>query len=154
MAHSPDLCPEARHLFDGSPQVVRVALAIETTIHDVSPTGDEELALALGRVRVDGAPPPSEVPTFVSVTDRTITTDNPPYLRGEWTVDPGETLQVTGQLDSELELLIDPPVTVSFSGAPSSVIETIERTLADIYRTRGRYLEQIDAGVVTPRVDD
>jgi hypothetical protein len=41
-------------------------------------------------------------------------------------------------------------VAVTFSGSLSAAVESMEGTLAQVYRTKGRYLEQIDAGVVDP----
>ncbi len=144
----------AASLFDGPPAPSFVGLVIETTVQDVSPAGDTDRALALGRVRLEDASPPSGVPEFVSVTETTVTLVDQPYLTGELSVSTTDTaLNVEAALDSGRDLLIDPPVEVTLSGPAEAVAETLEQTIATIYRTRGRYLEQIEAGIEEPQVD-
>lgn len=143
--------PRSPRVFDGSDPERLVAVSLETVIHDVSPTGDRKTAMQLGGYVLGEERPPDDVPEFVELSDGHIELSNPPFLLAEIDVDEGAgriTLEVA--LESELHLLIDPPVEVRLSGPPDEVVEQLEQTIAEIYRTRGRHLEKIDAGIVDP----
>lgn len=140
--------PTSPTLFDGTRQEQFLATAIETTIQDVSLDGDQERARELGAYMLGSGAPPANTPQFVSIRDGTITIDNPPYLTGTATITAEGGIDLA--LDSELDLLLDPPVEIAVSGPLEDAVETTEELLARIYSTRGRYLEQIDAGVEDP----
>lgn len=148
----PPSFPAAGGLFEGNREERFLAVALETLVQDVSPVGDAEAARALGEYSLGEAPPPAEAPEYVDLEDGALTLTNPPFLLAELelvTDDDGYALHCA--FDSELELLIDPPVEVTLVG-PSfdELLASFEQMVAEIYRTRGRRLEMIDEGVVDP----
>lgn len=107
--------------------------------------------MQLGGYVLGEEPPPEGVPEFVELSDGRIELSNPPFLRGTiYVVEDSERIALEAEFDSELNLLIDPPVEVRLSGTPGEVVERMEQLVAEIYRTKGRHLEKIDAGVVDP----
>lgn len=140
--------PDSPRVFEGTETERLVAVSLETVVQDVSLDGDPDAAMQLGGYVLGEDPPPDDAPAFVSLSEGRVDLSNPPYLLGEIDVteDDGElTLDVA--LDSELDLLLDPPVEVTLSGTTDDAVEQLEQLVAKIYRTRGRYLEKIDAGV-------
>jgi hypothetical protein len=88
-------------------------------------------------------------PEYVDLEDGRVSLSNPPFLLADLELvdsDGGYELDVA--FDSELKLLIDPPVEVTIEGSFDEVVETLEQMIAEIYRTRGRQLGMIDEGVV------
>jgi hypothetical protein len=143
-------------VFDGPTDRRFLALAVETLVHDMSLDGDDDAARRLGGYTLGEEEPPEGVPEYVTLDGDRLDLSNPPYVVGTIEIADldereGEpTYRVTAGFDSELNLLIDPPVEVTFEGTIEEVVEGLEGTLAQVYRTRGRYLEQIDAGVAEP----
>jgi hypothetical protein len=155
-------------VFEGAADSRFVALALEALVQDMSPVGDGETARQLGGYTLGEEPPPESAPDYVSLEGDRLRLANEPFLVGEIRIErPGDPdggegseggsagegdgeYRLRARLDSELNLLIDPPVAVTFSGSLSAAVESMEGTLAQVYRTKGRYLEQIDAGVVDP----
>jgi hypothetical protein len=154
-----DALPEDPRLFDGPRDRRFLALAVETLVQDMSLDGDEAVARRLGGYALGEDDPPEE-PEFVALDGDRIELSNPPFVLGTVEVEgdrgePGEgSYRLEAGLDSELNLLIDPPVEVTFEGTFDEVLEALEDTLARVYRTRGRYLEQVDAGVADPGTGD
>lgn len=148
MGTIPASFPAEGRVFEGRPERRFLALSIETLVHDVSPVGDGEVAKQLGAYTFGDGPPPAAVPAYVELEDDHLTVSNPPFLAAEIDVveDDGHTLELA--FDSELNLLIDPPVRVSFEGSLGEVVQAVEQLVAEIYRTKGRRLEMLDAGVV------
>lgn len=148
MGHPPESIPEDGQVFTGDRDLRFLALAIETLVQDMSPVGDRENAKQLAAYTLGDSPPPSGVPEYVVLEGRRLTLTNPPFLMAEIEADCGEFFSIEVAFDSDLNLLIDPPVRVTLEGRLSEVVETVEQMLAEIYRTRGRRLEMIDEGVV------
>jgi len=150
--------PDRPRVFDGPADRRFVALALETLVQDMSPPGDGTVAAQLGRYTLGRADPPAAAPEYVSLDGDRVRLDNPPFIVGEFRVAGPEAdaagdregYRVEAALSSELNLLIDPPVEMRFEGSLSAAVESVEGTLAHVYRTKGRYLEQIDAGVAEP----
>ena len=140
--------PETPSIFDGTPVERYVALSLEALVHDVSLSGDRDTAMALGGYIEGEEQPPAGVPAFVEVHDGRITLSNPPFLLAEITLDENDEYVLAAAFDSDLDLLVDPPVEVTYRGDLATVVSGIEQTIATIYRTRGRHLEKIHEGVV------
>lgn len=143
-----DRLPESPAVFDGTPVERYVALSLEALVHDVSLSGDRDTAMALGGYAEGEEPPPADVPAFVEVEDGRITVSNPPFLLAEVTLAEDEEFVLDAAFDSDLDLLIDPPVRVTYRGDLPTVVSDLEQTIASVYRTRGRHLEKIHEGVV------
>ena len=151
MTDVPPSFPEEGTLFEGSRERRFLAVALETLVQDVSPVGDADVAGRLGGYSLGEEPPPGEAPEYVELDDGVVSLSNPPFLLADFDlrrVDGEYVLDVA--FDSELKLLIDPPVEVTLRGSLEEVVETLEQMVAEIYRTRGRRLEMIDEGVVDP----
>lgn len=143
--------PNEGQLFEGSREERFLAVALETLVQDVSPVGDADVAKRLGGYSLGEEPAPEAAPEYVELVDGSVSLSNPPFLLADLDLrnDDGEyALDVA--FDSELKLLIDPPVEVTLRGPFEEVIATFEQMVAEIYRTRGRRLEMIDEGVVDP----
>ncbi len=125
-----------------------VALTLETLIHDVSLAGDRDTAMALGGYLGGEEPPPDGVPEFVDIEGDRITVTNPPFLRADITLTEHDHYTLEAAFDSDLHLLIEPPVTVTYRGTLGDVLGDLEQTIAEIYRTRGRHLEKLHEGIV------
>lgn len=147
----PDSPPDGQRVFEGDDDERLLALALETAVQDMSPVGDDEMAKRLAGYTLGEEPPPAEAPEYVELEDGQLELSNPPFLLATIEVrSDGQEYVLEVGFDSELKLLIDPPVEVTITGAFEEVIETLEQTLAEIYRTKGRRLEQIDEGIVEP----
>jgi hypothetical protein len=150
-----DALPDWPRVFDGPRDRRFLALAVETLVHDVSLDGDADVARQLGGYALGEEGPPAEAPEYVSLDRDRLELSNPPFVLGTIDVEGGDPAgegeyRLEAGFDSELNLLIDPPVEVAFEGEFEAVLEALEDTLAQVYRTRGRYLEQVDAGVTDP----
>lgn len=131
--------PDAPRLFEGSDAERFLALSLEALIQDVSLSGDREAAVAVADYLLGDGDPPDEA-AFVERTDAGVRLSDPPFLHAEVEVrsdPPG--LRVA--FDSDLELLVDPPVVVEYDGPIHEAVAALEQTIAEIYRTRGRHLE-------------
>ena len=141
--------PAAQAVFEGSADRRFIALSIETLIHDVSLAGDRETAMALGAYMEGEGPPPDGVPDFVTLgDDGRIALSNPPFLEGELTVIEADGYTIEAAFDSDLHLLIEPPIEVTYRGSLDTVVSELEQTIATVYRTRGRHLEKLHEGLV------
>jgi len=147
-----DALPDRPRVFDGARDRRFLALAIETLVQDMSLDGDADTARRLGGYALGEEAPPDETPEYVSLEADRVELSNPPFVLGTVEVHGGreEGYRLDAGFDSELNLLIDPPVEVVLEGDFETVLEALEHTLAQVYRTRGRYLEQVDAGVADP----
>jgi hypothetical protein len=150
-----DALPERPRVFDGPRDRRFLALAVETLVQDVSLDGDGEVARQLGGYALGEEEPPSEAPEYVSLDGDRVELSNPPFVLATVDVEGGDPAgegeyRLEAAFDSELNLLIDPPVEVTLEGNFDEVLEALEDTLAQVYRTKGRYLEQVDAGVADP----
>lgn len=150
-----DALPERPRVFDGPRDRRFLALAVETLVQDMSLDGDAEVARQLGGYALGEEEPPGAVPEYVALDGDRVELSNPPFVLGTIDVEGGDPdgdgeYRLEAGFDSELNLLIDPPVEVVFEGSFEAVLEALEDTLAQVYRTRGRYLEQVDAGVTDP----
>ncbi|MEF8887631.1 MAG: hypothetical protein V5A30_07460 [Haloarculaceae archaeon] len=150
-----DALPERPRVFDGPRDRRFLALAVETLVQDMSLDGDGDVARRLGGYALGEEDPPAEAPEFVTLEGDRVELSNPPFVLGTVDVEGGHPAdegeyRLEAAFDSELNLLIDPPVEVTFEGSFDEVLEALEDTLAQVYRTKGRYLEQVDAGVTDP----
>jgi hypothetical protein len=150
-----DALPERPRVFDGPRDRRFLALAVETLVHDMSLDGDSEVARQLGGYALGEEDPPAAAPEYVALEGNRVELSNPPFVLGTVDVEDGSPekdgkYRLEAAFDSELNLLIDPPVEVTFEGSFDEVLEALEDTLAQVYRTKGRYLEQVDAGVTDP----
>ena len=148
----PSSFPAEGRLFEGTREERFLAVALETLVQDVSPVGDADAARALGDYSLGEGEPPPDAPEYVAFEDGEVSLTNPPFLLADVELeseDDGYALRCA--FDSELKLLIDPPVEVTLE-APSfdELLASFEQMVAEIYRTRGRRLEMIDEGVVDP----
>jgi hypothetical protein len=150
MTDVPPSFPERETVFDGSRAERFLAVALETAVHDVSPTGNRETAKQLGGYALGEESPPEGVPEYVDLDDGRLTMSNPPFLRAVVEITGTAEYELAIQFDSDLDLLIDPPVTVTLEGPIGELVETLEQMVAEIYRTKGRRLEMLDAGTVDP----
>jgi hypothetical protein len=150
MSDVPPSFPEEGALFEGDREERFLAVALETLVQDVSPVGDADVARSLGGYSLGDEPPPDEAPEYVSLEDGRITLTNPPFLLAEVEYEAhGHALRC--EFDSELKLLIEPPVEVTLEAASfDELLEAFEQMIAEIYRTRGRRLEMLHEGVVDP----
>jgi hypothetical protein len=154
-----DTLPERPRVFDGPRDRRFLALAVETLVQDMSLDGDGEVARRLGGYALGEETPAPAAPEFVTLEGDRVELSNPPFVLGTVEVQGGDPdgdgdgngeYRLEAAFDSELNLLIDPPVEVTFQGSFDEVLEALEDTLAQVYRTKGRYLEQVDAGVADP----
>jgi len=150
-----DALPDRPRVFDGPRDRRFLALAVETLVQDMSLGGDADVAKQLGGYALGEEEPPAETPEYVGLDGDRIELLNPPFVVGTVEVhggrdDRGAAYRLDAGLDSELNLLIDPPVEVVLEGTFEEVLGALEDTLAQVYRTKGRYLEQVDAGVADP----
>jgi hypothetical protein len=150
MVDAPVSLPDERTVFEGTTEERYLALVLETVVHDMSPAGDEDIAKQLGGYTIGEEPPPEAVPAYVELDGGTVTLSNPPFLMAEIDVSENGAYTLEISFDSDLQLLIDPPVSVTIQGSFEEVVGTLEQMCAEIYRTKGRRLEMIDAGVVGP----
>lgn len=152
MTDVPPSFPVEGRLFEGDREVRFFAVALETLVQDVSPVGDGDVAGALGEYSLGEGAPPADTPEYVTLEDGIVTLENPPFLLAEFELavaDDG--FEIGCAFDSELKLLIDPPVEVTIEGESfEDALAAFEQMVAEIYRTRGRRLEMIDEGVVDP----
>lgn len=137
-------------VFDTTREKRFLALVIETLVHDMSPVGDEEVAEQITDYLFGDGPPPEEIPEYVEVKRGNLLLSNPPFLMAEMNISRTDEYLLEVSFDSNLQLLIKPPVWVTVRGPFGKVVETIEQILAEIYRTKGRRLEMIDSKVVDP----
>lgn len=140
--------PASGEVFDGPIDRRYVALTLEMLIQDVSLTGDRETAMALGGYLEGAEPPPDGVPEYVDIEGDRITVTNPPFLRATVTLSAENGVRLEAAFDSDLNLLIEPPVTVTYRGPLPEAVADLEQTIAAIYRTRGRHLEKLHEGLV------
>lgn len=150
-----DALPDRPRVFDGPRDRRFLALAVETLVQDMSLDGDAHIANQLGGYALGEEDPPAEAPEYVTLAGDRVELTNPPFVLGTVEVEGGDPAgeseyRIEAGFGSELNLLIDPPVEVVFEGSFETVLEGLEDTLAQVYRTRGRYLEQVDAGVADP----
>ena len=150
-----DALPDRPRVFDGRRDRRFLALAVETLVQDMSLDGDADIAKQLGGYALGEEEAPDEAPEYVTLDGDRIELSNPPFVLGTLNVEGGTPARdgeyrIKAAFASELNLLIDPPVKVVFEGGFEPVLEALEDTLAQVYRTRGRYLEQVDAGVADP----
>jgi len=150
MTAVPASFPDDGALFEGDRDERYLGVALETLVQDVSPTGDQETAKRLGGYMLGDESPPADAPEYVELTDGSVQLSNPPFLEARVDIAEREEYALSIEFDSELDLLIDPPVTVELAGRFEELVETLEQMLAEIYRTKGRRLEMIDSGVVDP----
>lgn len=150
MTGVPPSFPDDGQVFEGSREERFLALAVETLVHDMSPVGDGEVAKGLGAYTLGEGPPPDGVPEYVELGDGHLSLSNPPFLMAEIDVRANGGYALDIGFDSDLKLLIDPPVEVTIEGDFGEVIGTLEQMIAEIYRTKGRRLEMIDSGAVGP----
>jgi hypothetical protein len=151
MTDVPASFPDEGELFQGSRPVRFVAVALETLVQDASPVGDGDVARQLGGYVLGTEAPPDDAPEYVALEDGTVTLTNPPFLFGAFELETDDGYALHCEFDSELKLLIEPPVTVTLEAdSLVDLVETTEQMLAEIYRTRGRRLEMLDEGVVDP----
>jgi hypothetical protein len=153
MTDVPASFPDEGRLFEGSREERFLAAALETLVQDVSPVGDRDVAGRLGGFSLGEEAPPEEPPEYVDLDDGRLSLSNPPFLLAdielrELRENDESVLEI--EFDSELKLLIDPPVEVTLEGPFDELVEAFEQMVAEIYRTRGRRLEMIDEGVVDP----
>lgn len=148
MAVIPAAFPAEGRVFSGDRELRFLALSLEMVVHDMSPVGDRDVAGQLWDYATGEGPPPDDSPTFVTLRHGRLDLENPPFLLAEIRVDRNDEYALEFAFDSELELLIDPPVEGTIEGSLETVVETAEQMLAEIYRTKGRRLEMLDAGVV------
>jgi hypothetical protein len=142
--------PDDETVFEGTVEGRYLALVLETLVHDMSPTGDEHIAKQLGGYTVGTEPAPENVPEYVELNGDHLKLSNPPFLMADIDMSEGESYRLEIEFDSDLQLLLNPPVSVAIEGRFDEVIEILEQMCAEIYRTKGRRLEMIDAGVVEP----
>lgn len=141
--------PTAQAVFEGPADNRFIALSLEILIHDVSLVGDRETAMALGAYMEGEAPPPDGVPDYVTLEeDGRLTIANPPFLEAELAVSENEGYTIEAAFDSDLHLLIEPPIEVTYRGSLETVVSELEQTIATVYRTRGRHLEKLHEGLV------
>ncbi|QLD87545.1 hypothetical protein HWV07_00240 [Natronomonas salina] len=150
MTDVPPSFPEEGQVFDGPRTERFLAVALETLVQDVSPVGDQDVARDLGAYSLGDSDPPEAAPEYVELEDGLLTLTNPPFLLAEIELDEdGYALHC--EFDSELKLLIEPPVEVALEAESfDELLESFEQMIAEIYRTRGRRLEMLDEGVVDP----
>ncbi len=147
-----DALPDRPRVFDGARDRRFLALAVETLVQDMSLDGDTDIARRLSGYTLGEEQPPEKAPEYVTLAADRVELANPPFVLGTIEVhgNRGGGYRLEAGFDSELNLLIDPPVRVVLEGSFETVLEALENTLAQVYRTRGRYLEQVDAGVADP----
>lgn len=150
MTTIPSSFPTTGQVFDAPREKRFLALVIETLVHDVSPVGDEEVAEQITDYIFGERPPPEEIPEYVEVKRGNLLLSNPPFLMAEISVSKNDDYLLEVNIDSELPLLIEPPVWVTVQGPFGKVVETLEQIFAEIYRTKGRRLEMIDSKVIDP----
>lgn len=148
MTDSGEGLPPSPELVEGTRTQRYVALTLETLVHDVSLAGDRDTAMALGGYLEGEEPPPDRVPEFVDIEGDRITVTNPPFLRAEIGLVENDHYTLEAAFDSDLHLLIEPPVSVTYHGTLEDVVGDLEQTIAEIYRTRGRHLEKLHEGIV------
>lgn len=140
--------PAEGQVYSGTDRERYLALVLETLVHDVSPTGDEDVANQLGGYTLGEEPPPDSVPQFVTLEEDGLALSNPPFLMGTIERTEGGKFGLRLSLDSDLTLLIDPPVEITLAGPFLEVMRAVEQLLAEIYSTKGRRLEMIDNDVI------
>ena len=151
MTDVPPSFPEEGALFEGRREDRFLAVALETLVQDVSPVGDADAARRLGGYSLGDEDPPEDAPEYVSMDGDRIILENPPFLLGEIDLEYDGTYALHCAFDSELKLLIEPPVEVTLEAdSLDDLVATFEQMIAEIYRTRGRRLEMLDEGVVDP----
>lgn len=151
MTDVPPSFPEEGRLFEGDRRERFLAVALETLVQDVSPVGDPDLARSLGGYSLGDEQPPAAAPEYVTLEDGRVSLTNPPFLLAEFELERDGEYALDCEFDSELRLLIDPPVEVTLEAASfDELLEAFEQMIAEIYRTRGRRLEMLDEGVVDP----
>lgn len=148
MTDALDSFPNDNRVFDGDRAERFLAVTLETAVQDLSPVGDEDLARRLGEYTLGEAPPPEDVPEYVDLQDGHLTLSNPPFLMAELTLVEDDEYTLRIEFESDLQLLIDPPVCVTLDGPLLEVVGALEQMIAEIYRTKGRRLEMIDAGTI------
>lgn len=152
MTDVPPSFPDDERLFEGDRNRRFLAVALETVVQDVSPVGDTDLARRLGGYSLGDAAAPEAVPEYVSLEDGRIELRNPPFLLADIEFDSEDGYALECAFDSELQLLIEPPVAVTLRAETfEELLEAFEQMIAEIYRTRGRRLEMLDEGVVDPQ---
>lgn len=150
MPEIPPSFPEEGRLFQGPRDERFLAVAIETLVQDVSPVGDADTARRLGAYSLGEGSPPSDAPEYVTLEEGRLRLSNPPFLEAQIEIERNDGYTLNSAFDSDLKLLVDPPVRISIHDQFRPALETIEQMLAEIYRTRGRRLEMIDNGIVGP----
>lgn len=157
MTDVPQSFPADGRLFEGSRRERFLAVAVETLVQDVSPAGDRDVARDLGDYSLGDGAPPDGTPEYVELSDGSLTLTNPPFLLADVELNEKDGRRTDDEyvlhceFDSELKLLIDPPVSVTLEAERfDDLLETFEQMIAEIYRTRGRRLEMLDEGVVNP----
>lgn len=150
MTTIPSAFPTTGQVFDANRETRFLALAIETVVHDMSPVGDEEVAEQITDYLFGESSPPEEIPEYVEIKRGNLLLSNPPFLIAETRISKTDEYLLETGFDSDLQLLIDPPVWVTVRGPFGKVVETFEQILAEIYRTKGRRLEMIDNSVIDP----
>ncbi|MDQ2052170.1 hypothetical protein RBH26_16955 [Natronolimnohabitans sp. A-GB9] len=148
MTNAFDALPNDNRVFDGEREERFLAVTLETVVQDMSPVGDEDLARQLGDYTLGEAPPPEDAPEYVELRDEHLTLSNPPFLMAELTPVESDEYTLRIEFKSDLQLLIDPPVCVTLDGSFLEVVTALEQLIAEIYRTKGRRLEMIDAGTI------
>ena len=151
MTDVPPSFPEEGPLFDGPRRERFLAVALETLVQDVSPVGDRDVARDLGAYSLGDGEPPEEAPEYVALDDGRLTLTNLPFLLADVELEADGAYRLHCEFDSELQLLIEPPVEVTLEADTfDELLESFEQMIAEIYRTRGRRLEMLDEGVVDP----
>ena len=140
--------PAESRVYSGTDRERYLALVLETLVHDVSPAGDENVADQLGGYTLGEQPPPDSVPQFVTLEDGYLTVSNPPFLMGTIEIIEANEFGLRLLLDSNLTLLIDPPVEITLDSSFPAVTRAAEQLFAEIYSTKGRRLEMIDNNVI------
>lgn len=150
MTEIPDAFPSNGRVFESTRERRFLGLAIETLVHDVSPVGDGEVAERITDYLFGEGQPPEDIPAYVEMEDGLLRLSNPPFLTGGIALSKDDEYVLRAGLDSDLQLLIDPPVWITVRGPLDGVVETFEQILVEIYRTKGRRLEMIDNGAIDP----
>ena len=151
MTDVPPSFPEEGRVFDGPRRDRFLAVALETLVQDVSPVGDQDVARDLGAYSLGDSDPPEEAPEYIELEDGKLALTNPPFLLAEIELEADIGYALHCEFDSELKLLIEPPVAVTLEADSfDELLGSFEQMVAEIYRTRGRRLEMLDEGVVDP----
>jgi hypothetical protein len=116
----------------------------------MSPVGDEKVAEQITDYLFGESSSPEEVPEYVKIKRETLLLSNPPFLMAEIRISETDEYRLEAGFDSDLQLLINPPVWVTVQGPFGRIVETFEQILAEIYRTKGRRLEMIDSDIIDP----